>query len=68
MQINALNMLIAAQQARQAATVPSSAAPKTGPAPDAGKEFQPLPFETKATKAAVPPASAPLGSQIDIRV
>lgn len=70
MQINALNTLIAAQQARQSSTLPRTAALKAEPAPNAlpEKEFLPLPFEAKPAADTPPPSSAPPGSQIDIRV
>ncbi len=78
MQISALNMIIAAQQARQA-TAQSTLANK---GPDAKSavasqrpaEFEPLMRNAGDTPAALKPAQntalpdAPLGSQVDIRI
>jgi len=82
MQVSALNLIIAAQQARSASAprpVSQTKAPETGsPAPpQQSSEFAPLSFGSQAAPAqpaasstapARYPANAPVGSQIDIRV
>ncbi len=74
MQVSALNLIIAAQQARTVGTAqrpanapPTAAEPKTSeaPAPAALKFADAAPTRTAANPFAVPVA---LGSQLDIRV
>ena len=76
MQVSAINLIIAAQQARDA-TAPRTAsqtkAPATGNSAAPSSDFAPLSFGSRAAPAqpaaapAVYSANAPLGSQIDIR-
>jgi hypothetical protein len=67
MQVSTLQTIIAAQQARTAQPQRPAAATAEAPA----KGFEPLAFAEPATQAPAQPAysaSAPLGSQVDIRV
>ena len=80
MQISPVNLLIAAQQTRNAAPVrptPVTKAAKEASAAEAADGFAPLAFKTQAAPAApaapAPAASpysanAPLGSQLDIKI
>jgi hypothetical protein len=63
MQVTALNLIIAAQQARQRPAIPPEAQQNT--------TFSPLPFpETEGSKTATtaPGAQQPIGTRVDIRI
>lgn len=81
MQVSALNLIIAAQQARSSAPprpASQTKAPEiqTAAASEASSDFAPLAFKAQTdpqqpAKSAAPQGyspSAPLGSQVDIRV
>jgi len=71
MQVSALNMIIAAQQARN--TPPRPAPPTIETPKAAAGSFSPPAFKAEGTPPQAAPTnsyspSAPLGSQIDIRI
>jgi hypothetical protein len=74
MQVSALNLIIAAQQARTATPPARPAEAKPNSPPQAtSAEFAPLSFKPQTAEPAQDAparynAAAPLGSQIDIRV
>jgi hypothetical protein len=75
MQISALNMIIAAQQARQAAAPGAATSKALEPKPTAPADAQEfVPFAAGAQETSTPrtaaarPPNAPVGSQIDIRI
>ena len=71
MQISALNTIIAAQQAKSAQASRPAVAPQAKPA---APGFEPMAFAASPAEEAQAPAkpaysaSAPLGSQVDIRI
>jgi hypothetical protein len=74
MQVSALHTIIAAQQAQTARPQRPAAATAEAKAAPPAQGFEPLAFAGPSTEAAQAPAqpaysaSAPLGSQVDIRV
>jgi hypothetical protein len=76
MQVSALNLIIAAQQARTAPTPAHTVEAKSKPPVEgAPAEFAPLAFKTLPAETTCAPntptgysPTAPLGSQVDIRI